>query len=689
MKKKSIFKQLLVPMVTIVCVLAAVLSGVIVIVSANSYESGIYEENTNKSRLMAGEIATFMDGAYGVTEELAVNPSILTMDTKIQTPILEDCVSRNSYLELLYIQGMDGMQTGRSSGELADRSTRWWFIQMMEQKEAFVSKSYYSVNTGMPCASIFFPMYDEESMVGIFAVDLKLDYLQGLIEEFSNMDEGEFSFVIDGEGVVVAHPDSTQIEELYNYKTLTKTVSSKDEQGNPLTDNQGNILTQEQAFEISEDYQNIITEVMGGNTGSGKLREDGVSYYVSYTTIPLKGASDSWSIITLQKEASAMSMIRHIVLISVVVALLAISAAAFIITLLARRLTKPIVSITSLIGDASDGDFTRKADESSKNELGVLSRSFNKMIGKLSHILTKMATITREVVLSSQHLKGIEENVDSISKAVREISEGSSAQSEDVARVVMRTAELEEDFQQLKEKSGLLLDEAQNTSASGEGGRQNVKELRQRNELITERMGDAYKKIIMLEAQSGKISNIVSTINEISSQTELLALNASIEAARAGEKGRGFAVVAESIGKLAADSTAATTDIETIIVELCRDIAETVSNIEEIKSGIQDQTEIVDRVQGAFSDFNELADQTRSSVGEIEELVVKMHKSERSIVHAIDRIHEISGNTSDLSEKVADALEEQLEGIRHMRGRIDDLSVVSAEMEQEMTKFKI
>ena len=689
MKKKSIFKQLLVPMVTIVCVLAAVLSGVIVIVSANSYESGIYEENTNKSRLMAGEIATFMDGAYGVTEELAVNPSILTMDTKIQTPILEDCVSRNSYLELLYIQGMDGMQTGRSSGELADRSTRWWFIQMMEQKEAFVSKSYYSVNTGMPCASIFFPMYDEESMVGIFAVDLKLDYLQGLIEEFSNMDEGEFSFVIDGEGVVVAHPDSTQIEELYNYKTLTKTVSSKDEQGNPLTDNQGNILTQEQAFEISEDYQNIITEVMGGNTGSGKLREDGVSYYVSYTTIPLKGASDSWSIITLQKEASAMSMIRHIVLISVVVALLAISAAAFIITLLARRLTKPIVSITSLIGDASDGDFTRKADESSKNELGVLSRSFNKMIGKLSHILTKMATITREVVLSSQHLKGIEENVDSISKAVREISEGSSAQSEDVARVVMRTAELEEDFQQLKEKSGLLLDEAQNTSASGEGGRQNVKELRQRNELITERMGDAYKKIIMLEAQSGKISNIVSTINEISSQTELLALNASIEVARAGEKGRGFAVVAESIGKLAADSTAATTDIETIIVELCRDIAETVSNIEEIKSGIQDQTEIVDRVQGAFSDFNELADQTRSSVGEIEELVVKMHKSERSIVHAIDRIHEISGNTSDLSEKVADALEEQLEGIRHMRGRIDDLSVVSAEMEQEMTKFKI
>ena len=199
MKQGSIFRQLLVPVLLIVCILAAALVSVMTAMFFNSYEKDIYEREQGQSKLMAGEIGTFLDGAYAVTEELAVNPSILTMDTDIQTPILADCVARNTYLELLYIQGADGMQTGRSSGELADRSTRWWFTQTMEEKKSFISQSYYSVNTGMPCASIFFPMYDAGSIIGIFAVDLRLDYLQDIIENFSDPENGEISFVIDGE----------------------------------------------------------------------------------------------------------------------------------------------------------------------------------------------------------------------------------------------------------------------------------------------------------------------------------------------------------------------------------------------------------------------------------------------------------------------------------------------------------
>ena len=271
MKKKSIFGQLLFPMIAIVCALALILTGIIAAIFTKTYEDEIYSRERDKSLLVANDIATFMDGAYGVTEELSVNPSILTMKTDVQTPILEDCVKRNSYLELLYIQGTDGMQTGRSSGDLADRSTRWWFTQTMEEKKAFVSKSYYSVNTGMPCASIFYPMYRNEGLVGIFAVDLKLDYLQSLIDKFSDMKNGEYSFVIDGEGVVVAHPDSTQIQELYNYNLLTKTVSKKDNNGKPLLDADGAIITEEQDITISEDYQKIIADVMAGNSGSQKM----------------------------------------------------------------------------------------------------------------------------------------------------------------------------------------------------------------------------------------------------------------------------------------------------------------------------------------------------------------------------------------------------------------------------------
>ena len=138
MKGKSIFKQLLIPMMTVICILAAALVVVILSIVTTSYEKDIYEKNQDVSHLLADQIASFMDGAYSVNQALAENPSILTMDTEIQTPILAQCVANNSYLESIYIQGTDGMQTGRSSGELADRSTRWWFTQTMSDKVPFI-----------------------------------------------------------------------------------------------------------------------------------------------------------------------------------------------------------------------------------------------------------------------------------------------------------------------------------------------------------------------------------------------------------------------------------------------------------------------------------------------------------------------------------------------------------------------
>lgn len=689
MKKTSIFKQLLLPIIAIVCTLAVCLTGIVVFIFVKSYEQEIYRKSQDKSQLVSGEIAAFLDGAYAISEELSVNPSILTMDTKVQTAILEDCVKRNPYLELLYIQGRDGMQTGRSSGELADRSNRWWFVQTAEQQKAFISKSYYSVNTGMPCASIFFPMYQETEFVGIFAADLKLDYLQSLIQKFSNLENGEYSFVIDGEGVVVAHPDSTQIEELYNYKQMTKTVSSKDAGGQVLLDAAGNIVTEEQNIVVSEDYQEIISEVMRGNAGSAKIKNEGETYIVSYTPILLKGESDSWSVLTLYSEAAAMAPVHQMIAIAAVIASVMIAAAILVAAVLARRLTHPIVSITELIGNASDGDFTVQAEEGNRNEIGVLSKSFNKMIGKISVILTKIAAIIGEVVESADHLNQIELHMDSTSQAVHEILEGSEEQDADVKRVVLQQETLGVKFEQLQEKSGFLLTDAQNTITSGENGMQSVMELRRQNEDASKGIANAYQKIMTLEEQSKKISGILSTINKISSQTGLLSLNASIEAARAGEHGRGFSVVAESIGKLAADSSAATVDIEKIIAELCGDILEVVTDMELIRKGIDGQAQAVDKVQKTFSDFRVLAEKTRESVRNVEGLIVDMRACDHSVMEAVERIRKISENTAKLTEKVADSLEEQLKGIHQVAAGIENLSTVSEEMKQEMTKFKL
>ncbi len=687
MKNKSIFKQMLIPMIGIVTLLAVVLVTIIIAFFTSFYKKEIQSRNEERAGLLSESIQIFVDGAYNIAEELAVNPSILSMQTEVQTPILENCTSRNPYFELLYVQGADGMQTGRSSGILADRSLRWWFIQVMDLQKPFVSKSYYSVNTGMPCASIFFPMYKQENLIGVFAADLKLDYLQSMIHEYSNTQYKEISFVIDGEGIVVAHPDSIQIEEQYNYKTLTKTISKKDANGQVVTDANGNIITEEQKFEISEKFQNVIQLVMAGNSGVEEVSVNGKSYYISYVPIPLKGESDSWSVLTMQEKSAAIAVVNRVVILLVIIVFVFIMAAVAVITVLARKLTRPIIALNQLAKDATEGNFSIQADESNKNELGMLSKSFNSMIAKISGVLNRLTAFSAEVVQSSGHLDDIERNIGIINESVHKISKGTEEQKQDAEQVLLYTNDMIKKFERLMEQGQRLMDEAKHSIESGKSGIQNVEELTRCNQITIEKMENSYKTIINLEEQSKKVFEIVNTINDISSKTKMLSLNAGIEAARSGEQGRGFSVVAKSIGDLASDSATATLNIEQIIQEFCAEIENMVKDMMQMKEDISNQSEAVTEVGHIFTGFEEMNGRIADSVTEMEHMIQEMYQINNSIAKAVDRISDISKNTAQLTEKSSLSLQEQYNGISVVAERVKNLSAVSAHMEEEMTMF--
>ncbi len=678
---------MLIPMIGIVTLLAVVLVTIIIAFFTSFYKKEIQSRNEERAGLLSESIQIFVDGAYNIAEELAVNPSILSMQTEVQTPILENCTSRNPYFELLYVQGADGMQTGRSSGTLADRSLRWWFIQVMDLQKPFVSKSYYSVNTGMPCASIFFPMYKQENLIGVFAADLKLDYLQSMIHEYSNTQYKEISFVIDGEGIVVAHPDSIQIEEQYNYKTLTKTISKKDANGQVVTDANGNIITEEQKFEISEKFQNVIQLVMAGNSGVEEVSVNGKSYYISYVPIPLKGESDSWSVLTMQEKSAAIAVVNRVVILLVIIVFVFIMAAVAVITVLARKLTRPIIALNQLAKDATEGNFSIQADESNKNELGMLSKSFNSMIAKISGVLNRLTAFSAEVVQSSGHLDDIERNIGIINESVHKISKGTEEQKQDAEQVLLYTNDMIKKFERLMEQGQRLMDEAKHSIESGKSGIQNVEELTRCNQITIEKMENSYKTIINLEEQSKKVFEIVNTINDISSKTKMLSLNAGIEAARSGEQGRGFSVVAKSIGDLASDSATATLNIEQIIQEFCAEIENMVKDMMQMKEDISNQSEAVTEVGHIFTGFEEMNGRIADSVTEMEHMIQEMYQINNSIAKAVDRISDISKNTAQLTEKSSLSLQEQYNGISVVAEHVKNLSAVSAHMEEEMTMF--
>ena len=311
---KTLFGKLLISFALIIVLI--IISGMVVffIVYSRSYEEQIIVENYRHAQNTARALNFFIAAAYNEVESLAHNIEVISMDTERQTEVFVCSIRRNPYFELLYAQGMDGMQTGRSSGALGNRRERWWFIRMLETGgRPFVSESYYSVTTSMPSAAVFYPIMRDGEMIGIMGGDMKLSALHEIVVETAN--EGSWTYILDGKGVVVAHPDTTFQEELYNYVRLTRTVTVRDTAGNPIQTASGN-LTEELPLDISDAYKAAFADMLRGNISSAKFREGGRTLYLSYRVVPMQGYSDPWYVISV-KDGNIAMRTRNIVIFAI------------------------------------------------------------------------------------------------------------------------------------------------------------------------------------------------------------------------------------------------------------------------------------------------------------------------------------------------------------------------------------
>lgn len=687
MQKKSIIRNLTIPIAIAVCTMVICLLVGMGVVFTKSYSKIIYGQNRNISKAISAQVKNFMDTAYNMSEELAVNKNILTMDTKEQTPILESCVSRNDYFELLYIQGMNGMQTGRSTGELADRSTRWWFMEMMERKEPFISKSYYSVNTNMPCTSIFLPMEKDGEMIGVFASDIKLNSLQSLIGEYTNEENGQYSFIIDGEGVVVAHPDNTYLEELYNYKALTKTVSKKDGNGNTLVDADGNVVTEEKPIKVTEDFQKVIEKVMMGESGKAMITLDGKKMYCSYDPIPLKGESDSWAVVTVQEKSKALALLYRILMLTLIIGVVIVVLVNIVIVRLVKKITNPIDEITDMMSQVSEGDFEIRAKDSSVKEISYMSEKINNMVGKFSNILRSTNNVTEDIVNSSDALKDIAGSTSVLENKMQEITEGATEQSRDTDALFELTSNMQEQFDQLHSESMSVVADSKKAITIGEDGNTKLRFLQENNKKTLKDIDSIQKIIQALDEKTRHISEILSTINSISEQTSLLALNASIEAARAGEHGKGFSVVADEIGKLAENSGNATMDVASILDGIRNETESTVEMMNQISEKFREQIDSVNEVEGAFAELNQSSVKISEDIGRMEPMIEQMKILSQEVVASTEQIADISRNTVESSQEIYQALNEERRLIEGFSDKVEELAEVSMNLKTDMTKF--
>lgn len=696
-KKLFKFKSIASELIVTIGIIALLLTGGIILsvslILSRAYDKQINTNNEMISGLISKNLSSFVNTAYSVTKDLSVNSEILSMDTSTQNKVLKEYQSRNPYFDLLYVQDNSGMQTGRSSGELADRSGRWWYKQLQQTQQPFVSKSFYSATSNKPIASVFMPLYNDNKVIGSIGADLKLDYLQQLVEQYSSKEDGRYSFIIDSEGVVIAHPNSELISEINNYKTLTKTIQVKDADGKILKDNSGNNVTKEEPIEICDGYKQIVQSVMNGQSGSIKFKDNNESYYASYTPISLNEQSQSWSIVTVQNESNAKVVMKNIINTTLIAGLIILIIAAIAMGFLARKITKPIVVISDLLTKASTGDFTVKFATDAKNEIGILSSSFNEMIRKVSSLLKGTKELTENIknstVILTEKSEETTRSANEINTAISEIAIGASNQASDAEKSANLGVNMNEKFMQLTDKTNLMIKDAEISSRVTSEGVNKIEELKDKTKITLEIIEKTENSIVNLNNKSRAIEGILEALEEIAGQTKLLALNASIEAARAGENGKSFGVVAEEIQKLSEESESSTNDIAKIIYDIKNEIASSVNMMKNVKLVSEEQFISVNHVNESFNKISETTYNITNIINNIGSFVEKMDADNTNVVSSINNIAAISEETAACSEEVTASIEEQTENINEVSIQARDLNEKASILEEEIQKFII
>ncbi|MEO0354193.1 MAG: methyl-accepting chemotaxis protein [Cyanobacteria bacterium P01_A01_bin.3] len=323
-----------------------------------------------------------------------------------------------------------------------------------------------------------------------------------------------------------------------------------------------------------------------------------------------------------------------------------------------------VLTLLTDIDGASRGDLTVRADVS-EGEIGTVADFFNSIVESLRQIVDQVKTAAGEVNTSLSD--------DEVS--VRKLAEDSLRQAEETTRTLVSVEQMSESIQEVSSSARRAAEVTQTVATTAEVGGEVMDRTVQSIVDLRETVAETAKKVKRLGESSQQISKVVSLINEIALQTNLLAINASIEAARAGEEGRGFAVVAEEVGKLAAQSATATKEIETIVQTIQLETGEVVEAMEVGTSQVVEGTQLVEETKRSLQKLFEAS-------GQIDELV-------QSISTATVSQTQTSQKVSDLMKEIATISEQTSASSRQVSGSLQKTVAIADELQSSVRAFKV
>ena len=457
-----------------------------------------------------------------------------------------------------------------------------------------------------------------------------------------------------------------------------------------VVQNDGTMLYHPTKEKVGQPVENAVIKGVvqqlqdGKKPGTTVVEYDfnGTTKYSAYTIL-----NNENILVLTADESEALAGITTVTGVAVGIIAIVVIIAIIISFIMGRRLMRPLVKVSTIIEDVANGNI--EADFSvvkeSNDEIGLiiekmkeLTQSLGSIVGKIRNSSDTMSSNSYELNdTSSQTLAANNE----ISKAVEDVAEGSTGMAASISKINENLLEMSNETKDINASVDEIKNQTVAVQDSSKIMNDKIKSMQDSSHNMDEGISAISKRIETVNTTVDKVSNIVSVIEEISSETNLLSLNASIEAARAGDAGKGFAVVAQEIRVLSDNTNTELENIKQIIsslVEECRYCVQASGTIVEDNAK---QKEEIKAVLDEFGSLDEQIQKTAEKADEIEELVTAM-------IELNDDITKSSNSLTDVSAANAAATEEMNANIEELNAMMHGVSEMAEHMNNESDGLK-
>lgn len=453
-----------------------------------------------------------------------------------------------------------------------------------------------------------------------------------------------------------------------------------------VVQNDGTMLYHPTKEKVGQPVENAVIKGVvqqlqdGKKPGTAVVEYDfnGTTKYSAYTIL-----NNENILVLTADESEALAGITTVTGVAVGISAIVVLLAIIICFILGRRLMRPLVKVSTIIEEIANGDINADFGmvKETNDEIGLiiekmkeLTQSLGSIVGKIRNSSDTMSANSYELNdTSSQTLAANNE----ISKAVEDVAEGSTGMAASISKINENLLEMSNETKDINESVNEIRNQTTAVQDSSKIMNDKIKSMQDSSHKMDEGISAISKRIETVNTTVDKVSNIVSVIEEISSETNLLSLNASIEAARAGDAGKGFAVVAQEIRVLSDNTNTELENIKQIIsslVEECRYCVQASGTIVEDNAK---QKEEIKAVLDEFSALDEQIQKTAEKADKIEELVTAMIELNDDITKSSNSLTDVSAANAAATEEMNANIEElnaMMNGVSEMAGNMNDES---------------